>query len=147
MAGTYCQRGIVHPCPRNSLSNPGARSQADCYCASGYWGSLALANAECLPKPPGLNCSGACKCQAGWELLQVTVGSQVIQKCVSSCREGQYATPQGCVDCPLNTYSSSREATAAEDCIPCPLGFVTPMQGAITQVSFPIPLFLPFALL
>ena len=132
-AGFYCNRGVARPCPRNSVSAPGARAASDCQCAEGYYGTLGRANAACIPKPPGMRCNGDCTCPEGWSLEGL--------QCVSSCEAGTYTLVEnatsrrkvGCRPCPLSTYSSSREAISAGDCIPCPQGFVTLVEGATAQ--------------
>lgn len=151
-AGGYCETGAQRVlCPANSWSPAGAKTRSDCKCSNGtHYGSLADPGSVCYKVPPTMRCDsgnstrrGACVCAAGWRpVYRVSSdGLTVIERCVTECEVGQYALidsatfeKRGCDACPLNSYSSSRQAVHPGEgrtpCTPCPPNFQTLTTGS-----------------
>lgn len=146
--GGYCESGSPRIlCPENSWSNHGAKSRSDCICdRTRFYGSLANPRSICYKTPPTMHCdSSQCECAIGWYPIYNTSsdGMTTTMRCLTECNMGQYAiinptTYQKleCRACPLNTYSSSRQAIftgdGREQCTPCPPKFQTLDVGSVS---------------
>lgn len=144
-AGGYCESGAQRvACPDNSWSDPGAKTRSDCVCNNGtHYGTLADPGSVCYKTPPTMRCLTTCDCAPGWRPVYSTSadGLQVIKACVTECETGQYAIidpvtfeRRRCEACPLNTYSSSKQAVDPGEgrtpCTPCPSRFQTVGTGS-----------------
>lgn len=144
-AGGYCESGAQRvECPDNSWSEPGAKTRSDCVCNNAtHYGTLANPGSVCYRTPPTMRCLGSCECAPGWRPMYSTSadGLLVIKACVTECETGQYAIidpvtfeRRRCEPCPLNTYSSSKQAVDPGEgrtpCTPCPPRFETVSTGS-----------------
>jgi hypothetical protein len=144
-AGGYCESGFQRMvCPPNSHSEAGSKTRSDCVCnRPAYYGSLANPGSQCYKVPPTMQCPDECNCAEGWfPIYNTSLDKQTtVMRCMTECRLGQYATINpvtfaklACVDCPLHTYSSSRQTIDAGDgraqCTACPPNFKTLHRGS-----------------
>ena len=145
-AGGYCESGGLRiACPENSWSSAGAKTRSDCVCRKeGFYGSLANPESVCYKVPPTMRCDGTCECAVGWRPIynQSADGLTVVKRCITECELGEYAVINpstfqkiSCEPCPLNTYSSSRQAVdpggGRLPCTPCPPHFQTVSIGSV----------------
>jgi hypothetical protein len=105
-AGFYCESGVRHQCPQNSVSAAGAKAREECVCgADYYYGTISK---QCILRGATRTSTGGCV--AGWTLKGGV--------CSSGCQSGTFLLQQTCTPCPPGTFSSTGDMVG--QCMPCP---------------------------
>jgi len=117
LANFWCAGTTLNRCPLNTISPVGSLTQTDCYCAPGWYGSVALDNytgfSPCAVCPMNSYCNGGNQkafCPAGTK-SQPGVN---ISGCLP-CAEGEFCANGMVGVCPANSWSP----TGSDDIADC----------------------------
>lgn len=114
LANYWCHGTAINLCPMYTLSAPGSKSQTDCFCQAGYYGSVGVGDytgySPCSICPVNYYCTGGNALTVCPDGYKSSAGASVCTPCGTGeiCSGGQVGS------CPDNSYAADAVADVSQ---------------------------------